>query len=137
MAGIWWLSSRTFETGEPTFLLVLLSNLMHAPLYGLLALLWAGLFLRQPDGDWPRPTRRELFLLVLLPALYGLVDEWHQSLVPGRDSSALDVVTDVVAAAATAGIIRYLGAPDASERGLLARLALGVIACVGAAALSS
>lgn len=34
----------------------------------------------------------------LLASLYGLGDEWHQSFVPGRDSSLRDVAMDVVGA---------------------------------------
>lgn len=37
-----------------------------------------------------------------LAALYGLVDEWHQSHVPGREAFGLDLVADFLGA--------YLGA---------------------------
>jgi hypothetical protein len=41
---------------------------------------------------------RTLFLIaVLLPILYGISDEFHQSLVPGRDSSIKDILINSIA----------------------------------------
>ncbi len=44
--------------------------------------------------DRPLPPRLAL-LALLLGTLYGVSDEFHQSLVPGRDASAWDVAKDV------------------------------------------
>lgn len=133
MAGIWFLSSRSFDPGEPSTLFAVFSNLMHAPLYGVLALLWAGALLRRPDGTWPRLRLGEGCLLVLLPFLYGCIDEWHQGSVPGRDPSGMDILTDGVAALAVVLVISYLGGPS-RERGLYARLFGWALACVLVAA---
>jgi len=37
----------------------------------------------------------QLLLVTLLAVLYGLLDEYHQSFVPGRDPALGDVVADV------------------------------------------
>jgi VanZ family protein len=60
---------------------------------------------------------------VALPAawafclVYGLLDEWHQSFVPGRDATLSDVLADAVGAllgvVALAWIARRAGAPGA------------------------
>jgi VanZ family protein len=39
-------------------------------------------------------TLRTVLIAALLASLYGVSDEFHQSFVPGRDSSALDWVAD-------------------------------------------
>lgn len=43
---------------------------------------------------WSGRTAFKLFLTLLMVALYAKSDEWHQSFVPGRSSSDLDVLVD-------------------------------------------
>lgn len=44
-------------------------------------------------------TGRRRFVLALTGAVaYGLTDEWHQSFVPGRDASVLDIMVDGIGA---------------------------------------
>lgn len=112
-----------------------LSNLAHAPLFGLLALWVAAVVLRERDGGWPRPSRARDALVLGSVLAYGVLDELHQSRVPGRDASALDVLTDVVGAAVVLWIVRTLGRAPA-ERTLLARLGLGLLLCCASAALA-
>jgi VanZ family protein len=114
-----------------------LSNLAHAPLFGILALLLGAALLRDGGGGWPRPTALRYALVAAATAGYGVIDELHQSRVPGRNASVFDVVTDLVAALIVLWIVAALGRADLSERGLLRRLGLGVLACLAAAGAAS
>ncbi len=47
--------------------------------------------------SFPKSPRQILFwAAVILGALYGASDEWHQSFVPMRDSSAVDWLADTI-----------------------------------------
>jgi VanZ family protein len=41
-----------------------------------------------------QPALRRTCLVVLLSAFYAVSDEWHQSFVPSRSASAMDVLID-------------------------------------------
>jgi VanZ family protein len=134
---IWDLSShRAPLPAHPSPLWELLSNLAHAPLFGILTLLAAALVLRERDGGWPHPRRARIALVLALVLGYGVLDEWHQSRIPGRDPAALDVLTDLVSAALVLWIVFTLGRRELPERTLLARLGAGVLLCVACAALA-
>src|SRR5215217_1496216 len=61
----------------------------HVAVYALLAaLLWWGLAIRPFTPGW------RLGLSFAIAVAYGLSDEWHQSFVPGRMASVIDLVTD-------------------------------------------
>ena len=47
---------------------------------------------------------KALFISIFLSALYGLSDEFHQSFVPGRECSLLDLLADFLGAAFGAAI---------------------------------
>lgn len=68
-------------------------NLLHVPVYGLLSASVA-------ISLWPwRVSARWRFAgAVLLAGVYGLLDEWHQSFVPGRYASATDVSLNIIGA---------------------------------------
>jgi VanZ family protein len=51
-----------------------------------------------------RPTARQALLAVLLAGLYGITDELHQSLVPGRRPSPVDIGIDTLGACLGAGV---------------------------------
>jgi len=138
MVFIWNLSSHGMRDVPHSLFWRITGNLAHAPLSGILSL-WTLLALAPaaPRAPWPRVGRREALLCLVLVALYGVVDEWHQSLTPGRQSSPRDVVTDVVGAACVIWVAAYVTAPRASELGVRVRLALGVVACSAAALLAS
>jgi VanZ family protein len=50
------------------------------------------------EGWHPRPRRGGYWLAMILTVLYGISDELHQSFVPTRDCSVLDVLSDSVGA---------------------------------------
>ena len=70
-----------------------LQNLLHIPLFAVLAWLWQQA-LWQPV---PRARFRDL-LAVMITVGYGFLDEWHQSFVPGRTASLTDVAFDSLGA---------------------------------------
>ncbi len=102
MGGIFWLSSipgePTPQTPDVNTLFVLippkLQNLLHVPMFGVLAWLWhwslpAWLPRAAPLGA----------IAFLLAAGYGIIDELHQLAVPGRYASLTDVLLNVLGAA--------------------------------------
>jgi VanZ family protein len=74
-------------------------KILHTVEYAGLAIL----FFRALHGEGLRSWRAAI-LTVLLVSAYGASDEWHQSLVPLRDSDALDWMTDTLAGALGAGL---------------------------------
>ena len=70
----------------------------HLVLYGVLAWL-----IRSTFGTWKNTNARQLHWILVcaaLAALYGLLDEYHQSFVPHRTASMYDVGLDSLGAAA-------------------------------------
>lgn len=65
--------------------------LLHGVEYGVLG--W--LLLGSLTLSFPTLSRRTLVTLAFAGCLlYAVSDEWHQSFVPGRDSSAMDLAAD-------------------------------------------
>ena len=63
----------------------------HALIFGML-----GFFFLRSLGPWSRKTFvREIFVVTLMVAAYGLSDEVHQFFVPNRDASVADLAADV------------------------------------------
>jgi VanZ family protein len=54
-----------------------------------------------------RVTKRELISTLIIIALYGASDEFHQRFTPGRSSEGLSVVFDVAGGLAGAWIYRW------------------------------
>lgn len=52
--------------------------------------------------------RRLLLLCFVLASLYGVLDEFHQSFVPGRDCSVGDLVADTLGAGLGTGVMAYI-----------------------------
>ena len=69
----------------------------HFVAYSVLAI-----FIRVAIGGL-QPGRRADVIAIALATLYGISDEFHQSFVPGRDSSVFDVAIDLLGA--SAGVI--------------------------------
>jgi VanZ family protein len=69
-------------------------KLAHLTEYAVLATLLFRAF-RQQRKDDPRPwLSRHARLAMLIVALYAASDEWHQSFVPTREASVVDVMID-------------------------------------------
>lgn len=74
---------------------LILSATAHAILFGVLAVLWA----RALGG-----RRRGLLLAFALTMLYALLDEFHQTFVPGRHADPWDLLFDGLGAALALGL---------------------------------
>jgi len=70
-----------------------ISNLAHIPAYALLTLLWLKSFVGTRLGK-PSLAVNSLVLVGLL--LFAVSDEIHQSFVPGRTSSFMDIGLDLI-----------------------------------------
>lgn len=64
-------------------------KLAHFLAYGLLGVLLSRSLRPMKVETWQR-----IILITALTTLYGISDEYHQSFVPGRDVSTLDVLAD-------------------------------------------
>jgi len=79
-------------------------NVLHVPAYAALALAWCWAL-----GAWLRvPVARAIGACVVASA-YGVLDEWHQSFVPGRYASLTDVTLDVAGALLGIGLATWIG----------------------------
>lgn len=77
-------------------------KLQHGLAYAVLAaLVWRAL------GPG-RPRWWMLGISILVAVIYGALDEWHQSLVPGRECSISDWSTDAFGATAAALVLSML-----------------------------
>ena len=88
LAIVFWLSSMSEVPGARYFWDKLLHTVGYAGL-GVLAL-------RAFHGGFDRPRPAPTVYAGLAVILWGISDEFHQSFVPGRDSSAWDVLADAV-----------------------------------------
>ncbi len=104
MVILFWLSSisdvplpeeeETFASSLFQWVSPNVQNLLHIPLYALLSVLWC-----RSLRAWRFRTVNVPIVAFLLSALYGVLDEWHQSFIPGRYSSATDSALDALGAA--------------------------------------
>ena len=69
-----------------------LQNLLHIPVYGLLAFLWRWCLNAYMEA------RRATILAFLITVVFGVFQEWVQSMVPGRFGSVTDVVFNTIGA---------------------------------------
>ncbi len=89
MALIFYLSSSP-DTGLPDIFPEGFDKVTHAGAYAVLASLFYSSLSKSGV------TKYVFMLAFLLSALYGLSDEFHQSFVPGRDSSFGDLIADSI-----------------------------------------
>lgn len=57
-----------------------------------------------------RPTTRAAVVAIIAAAVFGATDEFHQSFVPGRDASLLDLLADTVGAVVGALAVTWYSA---------------------------
>ena len=72
------------------FITPIIQNLLHIPVYGLLALLW--IFTLRAYGS---SEHRSILLAILLSAAYGGIMEFWQFWIPGRFASLMDFFLNV------------------------------------------
>ena len=98
--GIYWLSSLPGDdpgqaglAGIIAWTPPALQNLLHIPLFGLLAWLW-----HRTLNAWGMHHRPALGTAFILAAGFGVFDEWHQLHVPGRYASFTDIALNCAGA---------------------------------------
>lgn len=126
MAVLWWSSSRQPKPGPPDALLAALHNGAHVLAYAALALAW-----------WVALTTRKRTLraswVVGLSLMYGVADEWHQSFVPGRTCSWVDVASDGLGATLMVQYLRWRLRSDQGAASSLPWLLAAALVSVGLA----
>ena len=65
-----------------------------------------GALVLRATSSGQRITKRELIITVIVVALYGASDEFHQRFTPGRSSEGLSVLFDVAGGLAGAWVYR-------------------------------
>lgn len=134
---IWQLSAWEGPKTPGTFLWGWIGNTAHAPLYGLLAL-WLAFALPRREGVTPRGWadlgRGGVAFILACVAVYGAVDEWHQSWVAGRTVSLIDWLTDMVGASV---VLWVAHGAAAAPGGVGRRLGLGAVACLAVSLLAT
>jgi VanZ family protein len=107
LMGLIFISSSIPMDGESEHLKFLMElkptvqNLLHIPLFGLLAYLWLNALTK--NGC---PAKKKLIITIIITVSYGLLDEFHQSFIPGRYASLSDMLLNIVGI--TTGIAVYL-----------------------------
>jgi VanZ family protein len=66
-------------------------KVMHVVAYALLGIFCMGILPKSTTGYRPA----QLWVVTALTGVYGLLDEYHQSFIPGRFSSLGDVIADL------------------------------------------
>jgi hypothetical protein len=117
---IWWASSRSrVVLGDGTGW-SLAANGAHFVIFGVFAVL----ILLAAEGA----MRVRVTLAVVLSIVYAIVDEIHQSLVPGRDASVWDACADAAGAAwFSAALVWVLRGGRGSRAAMLALAPVGVL----------
>jgi len=94
MAAMWWLSDQS----QPPVVLPMtpwLDFLAHAAEFALLSLLVLRACLVSPSPSW---RGHAVHTAILVAAVYGLADEMHQAMVPGRACEWIDWMADITGA---------------------------------------
>lgn len=87
------MDSRSVGSGPLTSLAPIIQNLLHIPVFGLLAYLWLRAFCTSK-----RPFAICWMSALLFTIAFGVVDELHQAHVPGRYAGLLDIALNIIGA---------------------------------------
>jgi VanZ family protein len=79
-----------------------LQNFLHIPLYGLLAFLWMRAL--AVIGIQPFAS---LIIALMISILFGCLDEFHQSFVPGRFGGLIDIYLNCIGSLLGVFIFKY------------------------------
>ena len=96
MAGLYWLSDQPGGNTPPPFPGA--DKVVHFVLY-------AGL------GGLLRLTINPVLWVIALGSFYGVLDEFHQSFVPGRTADPFDVLADILGTVFGCFVINWLRRP--------------------------
>jgi len=88
---IWGLSSVPYLSDTGDRLVGIASNVSHAPLFAALTFCWFKTVAGGPAVSWPG-----FGTAFLAATVSAVLDEWHQSFVPGRYASINDLLVDAV-----------------------------------------
>ncbi len=89
----WYLSSQSSLPKPISFFTY--DKFLHFASFSFLAFCWA---LWSTPKQWYVKPYRSILIVLLIIAVYGAIDEFHQSFTPGRDMSLFDWIADMVGA---------------------------------------
>jgi VanZ family protein len=115
MAVIWFFSAQPDLSSGLGLVDLVGRKLIHAAEYALLCFLWWRAL--RARGE----IRAALAGAFLLAVAYAVVDEYHQTFVPGRSGSLVDVAIDAAGAALAVALIRRAGVPLGTRERVAAR----------------
>ena len=72
-----------------------LQNILHIPLYGILSILWLHFFRKKKLTAYSLKLKAVVYTLIICIA-YGIFDEFHQYLIPGRSANIADCFFNIV-----------------------------------------
>jgi VanZ family protein len=93
MAISFYLSSQSKIAAMPSFRFA--DKIIHFICFGALAVSWTWWF---APKSWKEHRLRSILLCMLFTSIYGILDEFHQSFVPGRNASFFDWLADTFGA---------------------------------------
>jgi VanZ family protein len=128
MAALWWLSSQTHLPGGTGMFASFWHNGAHVVAYAFLGASWLLALPRR--AGFPAAAAP---LAVVLAELYAVVDELHQSYVPGRDCSLSDAGSDLFGAMLGTAVVLVQLSGSRRARTALPWLLLGALGCVSLA----
>ena len=95
---------------------MLVFNLSHAPIFAAIAFCWV-----KSLSKGYEVSGAALVVAFAGAATCAVLDEWHQSFVPGRDASATDLLLDLAGVSAMLFILRRRALRGGSPRQSLPR----------------